>query len=136
MTVSITEISPNTRISFEILPTGSLGYEFKNVVFEGLISPSMAIALGVDIEADHVNRYASFKSGTPDDPRQYNYFQVTTSDGNRVTLGVPCIREGTLTVVSDRKCTLVWNSLSAKDQERLMTVLSANSLTPTSVTTE
>lgn len=132
MSVSIYDLAPNTRISFDVLPSGILGYKFENVVFEGLISASVAQRLGVDIEADHASRYASFADGTPDDPRQYPYFQITTSDGNVITMGVPCLRDGTLTVVSSGKLTLVWNSISPKDQERVMTALSAVGLTPTS----
>lgn len=136
MSVSIHDISPNTRISFDVRPSGTLGYKYTNVVFEGLISPSMAIELGVDIEADHASRYASFADGTPNNPREYAYFGITTSDGNRVIMGVPCIREDTLTVVASGKMTLVWNSITPKDQERVMTALSAVQLTPSSSTVE
>lgn len=129
---SIHEISPGTRISFGVRPTGTLNYTYTNVIFEGLITPSMAIDLGTDIEADHASRYAAFADGTPNDPRQYSYFRITTADGNKITMGVPCIREGTLTVVATGKLTLVWDAITPADQERVMTALSSVGLTPSS----
>lgn len=135
----ITDVTEGTRVSFEVYPVAYLANDFKDVTFEGVVTPSVARKLGHDLDAAHQNVYPVLVAAgvsVPNDPRQYNYAYVTFSNGESTFVGVPWIRPGTVISSNGKTLGLVFQNRDDKRRRRILEALSAINETPDAQTWE
>lgn len=131
----IQDVSIGSKISFELYPAAQYGNNFQNVTFTALFNSDIARQLGFDIIAANQQVYASLPAGTvPNDPTQYDYFQIKFSSGESAILGAPWIRAGSLTIHNGKKLTMVFDDLDEKRKDRIVAACKAQGETPSSIT--
>lgn len=130
--VSFSSIAIGSRITFELYPSAVFGYRMENVIFEGHVSPAVAIALGEDIQALHASVYNTLPVNTPDNPQQYNYIRVRNAEGKTHMIGEPYIREGSLIINDGRTLILTFEQISQTQVDRIFSALAHNNVSPTS----
>lgn len=132
---NIQDISIGAKISFELYPAAQYGNNYQNVTLTAIFNSDIARMLGFDIIAANQQVYSSLPAGTvPNDPTQYDYFQVSFSSGETAILGAPWIRAGTLVVHDGKKLTLVFDDLDERRKDRIIAACKAQGETPSSVT--
>ncbi len=134
--MEISNLEVGQSISFDILPATAavLGSSFKNVTFEGEISPRMAVKER-DIVALHIAIYPTLPQGTPNNAYQYNYIGITHPSGQFEIIPVPAIRKDSIEAKGMMKITMVFNNRSQTDLTHITQVLSGIGQVPDSVTT-
>lgn len=130
---SIYDVAIEQVFSFEVYPVEILGNVFKNVRLEGIVSARTARAAGVDIDVMHRNVYPSLPAGTPDNPDQYNWIRIQNTSGQFSYVGVPYLREDTITVSSNGMATLTFYNMTQRELDRVLNALSANGRSPDDV---
>lgn len=134
MTVSFKNIANRSRVTFEVYPSNVFGYKLTDVTFVAELDPQTALDLGEDIRALHASVFESLPPGTPDDPFQYDYVRVRTNEGKYLILGLPFIREGTLTVNSGRTLRMTFENINEAQIDRIFKSLAYNDVKPTEYT--
>lgn len=136
-TLTIFDIHPGTRFSFEVHPTSIIGNNFNGVKMVAIYGAEKARREGVDIESLHANIYPTLPAGlTEDDPYSYSYFEIQQPNGDYKVIGVPWIKSETLVVSSTSRVTMVFDDVTPIDVERMIESLSAIGKSPTSVVTD
>lgn len=131
---TLQEIPVGTVISFEVYPSAQYGNNFQSVTLMAVFSSDVARMLGFDYVAANQNVYQSLPAGTPIDPTQYNYFQIKYPSGQTEILGVPWIRNGTLTIKNGKRLTLVFDDIDATRKDRIIAAVLAQNEKPSSTT--
>lgn len=131
---NIQDISIGARISFELYPAAQYGNNYQNVTLTALFNSNIARVLGLDVIAANQQVYQSLPSGTPNDPTQFDYFQVTFDGGETMILGAPWVRAGTLTVHNGKKLTLVFDDIDEVRKDRIIAACKAQNENPSSTT--
>ena len=131
---NIQDITIGSKISFELYPAAQYGNNFQNVTLTAIFNADIARMLGLDVIAANQVVYQSLPSGTPNDPYQFDYFQVSFGGGETMVLGAPWIREGTLIGHSGKKLTVVFEDISSRDKELVIAACKAQGVNPSSVT--
>lgn len=132
--MNLQEIPVGTVISFEVYPSSQYGNNFQSVTLQAVFNSNIARALGFDYIAANQQVYSSLPAGTPIDPTQYNYFQIMTSSGETQILGVPWIREGTLSIHDGKRLTLVFDDLDETRKNRIIAAVTGVNEKPSSTT--
>lgn len=130
----IQDISIGSKISFELYPSAQYGNNYKNVTLAAIFNSDIARMLGFDVIGTNQQVFQSLPSGTPNDPSQFNYFQVVFSNGETAILGAPWVREGTLDVHNGRKLTLVFEDIDERRKDRIIAACKAQGENPSSTT--
>lgn len=130
MSLSLYSIPPNSRISFEMNASAMFGYRIENAVFGGVFNADIAMAMNIDIEAMHASAYASLPDGTPNDARQYDYFQIRLADGTTRVMGVPYVRDGSVKVSGGKTLVLTFTEITNEQFHRIKEALSSNGFSP------
>lgn len=130
--MQLQEIPIGTVISFEVYPSAQYGNNFQAVTLKATFDSSLARALGFDYIAANQQVYSSLPSGTPVDPTQYNYFQIQLASGEKQILGIPWIREGTLTIHNGKRLTLVFDDIDETRKDRIIAAVKGVNENPTS----
>jgi len=131
---NIQDISIGAKISFELYPSAQYGNNFQNVTLTLVCNSDIARVLGLDIISANQQVYQSLPAGTPNDPTQFEYFQVSFGDNQTVLLAAPWIREGTLVVHNSKKLTLVFDDIDERRKDRIIAACKAQNETPSSTT--
>lgn len=131
MTVSFSNIPTRSRVTFEVYPSNVYGYRLSDVTYVATVDPQTALDLGEDIRALHASVFESLPPGTPDDPFQYDYVRVRTNEGKYIILGLPFIRDGTLSVNSGRTLYMTFDNINEEQIQRVFKALSYNDVKPT-----
>lgn len=131
---TLQEVPIGTVISFEVYPSVQYGSNFQSVTLRAVFDSNIARMLGFDYIAANQNVYQSLPAGTPVDPTQYSYFQVEYGSGETEILGVPWIREGSLTIVNGKRLTLVFDDIDETRKERIIAAVLAQNERPSSTT--
>ena len=106
----------------ELLTTG-----FTNTYVNGVLDMDTAQMLGLDVRAKHQALYPLIKSkGYPDDPASYGYVRVTKENGSSTILGIPWIREATITVKQRRRITVDIPDVGVNDVGLVKAALESN----------
>lgn len=131
---NLQEIPIGTVISFEVYPSAQYGNNFQAVTLQAVFDSNIARQLGFDFIGANQSVYQSLPSGTPNDPTQYNYFQIKYASGETQILGAPWIRAGTLSIHNGKKLTLVFDDLDQTRKDRIIAAVKAQGENPSSVT--
>lgn len=92
----------NSRIyDFEVYAPTVLGTAFKRVEILGKFPFETAVLLGGDLQPLHAEVYSTgtLPAGTPNDPRQYEWYRIRKPDGSITTIGEPWINRTTIVEV-------------------------------------
>lgn len=95
----MTNFQIGAMYSFEVYAPSILTSSFKNVVAEGVLREAQAKQLGLDTRAMHARVFPYLPSGTPNDPSAYNYALFRTLTGETTILGIPWIRDSTVSLI-------------------------------------
>lgn len=132
--MNIQEIPAGTVISFEVYPSAQYGNNFQSVTLLGTFTAAIARKLGFDYIAANQNVYQSLPAGTPIDPTQYNYFEIQYPSGETEILGIPWIREGTLSINQGKRLTVVIDNIDETVKDRVIAAILAQNVKPSSTT--
>lgn len=131
--ISISDVRPDQRISFEVYPSNILGSNFKDVKLEGVLNARLAASL-VDIYSLHANIYPQLPEGSvPDDPTAYSYIEVQHRSGETTVIGTPWIREDTLSLTGSRRYVLTFENITEQDFNHIRLALAAIDKVPDTV---
>jgi len=111
---------------FEVYPVSVLGNNFKQVEILGYIPYETALLLAGELEPIHAEIYStnSLPVGTPNDPRQYNYYRIKKNNGDITILGEVWIDNSTIKEVSVKTAKITIPNASTTDVVRLREVFS------------
>lgn len=132
ISMNLQEIPIGTVISFEVYPSAQFGNNFQAVTLQATFNSTLARMLGFDYIAANQQVYSTLPAGTPNDPTQYNYFQIKLASGETQILGIPWIREGTLSIHNGKRLTLVFDDLDETRKNRIIAAVKAQGENPTS----
>lgn len=126
----ISQLKVGDTISFETIAPSIINLSYSQVKYAGTVSWSVARSFD-DIATLHRALYPSMDHAeVVDDYRSYDYimFQTTTGPKTEVVqvLGVPWIKEDTLTVSGHQNLTLLFPSISPDNITYLYQLLKAN----------
>ena len=130
---TLSEVQIGQRFSFQVYPTAIIGNSFADVTMEGNISADIARAYGFDIYSMHANVYPTLPAGTPNDPTQYSYVMVRMANNERQIIGVPWIRQDSITISTGGTFQLTFSNKTQLDLERAIAALSANGQMPDAI---
>ena len=127
----VSNLTPGQTISFE-LETKVLANEFKTCSYLGQVSYELAVTFD-DVDATHANIYSTLPTGTPNDPRQYNYILVKLPSGEKKPVGIPWIKDP-VTVVETCIITAKIYDASVNDAEDIKRALNARGYSDITIT--
>lgn len=129
---NIQDISIGAKISFELYPAAQYGNNFQNVTLTAVFNSTMARKLGFDVIATNQQVHPSLPAGTPNDPTQFDYFEIAYSNGDTMILGGPWIRQGSLTVHTGKQLTLVFDDIDETRKDLVIAAVKAQGVNPSS----
>lgn len=106
---------------FEVYAPSVLGTTFKRIEILGYFAYETAILLAGELEPMHAEVYSTgnLPTGTPNDPRQYNYYRIKKPDGSITTLGEPWIDQSSIVEVQSKTAVVTLPNMSTTDLIRL-----------------
>lgn len=106
---------------FETYASNILGTAFKRVEVLGYFPYETAIALFGELGPLHAEVYSTGRLpiGTPDDPRQYNYYRIKKPDGSISVIGEPWIDQSSIVQVTSGSATVLIPNVTTTDLNRL-----------------
>lgn len=107
---------------FETYAPSVLGTAFKRVEILGSFPYETAIALSsVELHSLHAEIYSlgRLPSGTPDDPRRYDYYRIKKADGSITIIGEPWIDQSTIVEVTSGVAVVTIPKMTASDVIRI-----------------
>lgn len=120
-------------VTFEVYPASILGARFGNVKVLAMLDKDSANTW-IDADAVHVNVFPTLPSGTPDNANEYQYLKFKHVNGNIGVIGLPWIREDSITVNETGTLTISIENVSPSDKEIIINALSANGYNAVSTT--
>lgn len=104
-------------VNFEVYPSTLIGTSFKNVRVIGLVDHT---GVNFDAAARHANVYSTLPPGTVNDFTAYMYLKVQLASKAIDFVGIPWIKENTLTILDGKAVTVVFpNSGDATTIQRI-----------------
>lgn len=111
--------------NFKVFPADLLGNNFNQVTVLGVINADIA-QLQLDINALHAQVYPYLPSGTPNNPRGYDYVFIRTQSGETTVLGITWIDLSTVVEISSGTIIAEIPNCTSSDIQRVREALSAN----------
>lgn len=131
--MSIQDIKPDQRISFDVYPSNILGNNFKDVKVLGFYSAFIA-ARFTDIYSLHANVYPQLPVGSvDDDATSYSYVEIQHRSGETTIIGTPYIKEDTIVISGSRRYTLTFENITEQDYNHIKLALASIDKTPSTV---
>lgn len=114
----------NKTYDFEVYAPTVLGTAFKRITILGYFPYVTAILLNGEIAPVHAEVYSTgnLPAGTPNDPRQYNYYRIQKPDGSITMLGEPWIDQSSIQEVQISTAICTIPNVSTSDLTRLSTM--------------
>lgn len=102
---------------FETYAPNVLGTAFKRIEILGNFPYETAIALFGELAPLHAEVFSTgnIPIGTPDDPRQYNWYRIKKPDGSITVLGEPWIDQSTIVEVTSGTAIITCPNLTTSD---------------------
>lgn len=121
----MTIMSNKKSYDFETYVPNILGTAFKQVQILGYFPYETAIALFGEIDPLHAEIFSTGRLpvGTPDDPRQYNYYRIKKQDGSITVIGEPWIDQASIVEVTSGTATVILPKVTTTDMIRLRDTL-------------
>lgn len=123
------QVMENKKIyDFETYAPQLLGTAFKRVEILGYLPYETAVLLNGEIAPMHAEIYSTgnLPVGTPNDPRQYNYYRIKKPDGTITMLGETWIDQSSIVNVQVGAATVRIPNASTSDLINLRNMLSQN----------
>lgn len=114
--------------SFDVHPVGVLGNGFKNVVALAVMDPATALK-EIDIYALHAQVYPSLPAGSPKRPTDYDYVKFRMPNGEETVLGMPWIKEDTITQITTSVIKVTLGGVTPADVTKVRNALVQNGFT-------
>lgn len=110
---------------FEVYAPSILGTAFKRIEILGYFSYETAILLAGEIAPMHASVFATgnLPLGTPNDPRQYNYYRIKKPDGSVTMLGEVWIDQSSILEIQTASAIITVPDVSTTDVVRLRDML-------------
>lgn len=110
---------------FEVYAPGILGTAFKRIEILGYFAYETAILLNGEIAPMHASVFATgnIPAGTPNDPRQYNYYRIKKPDGSVTMLGEVWIDQSSIREIVVSSAIITVPGVSTTDVIRLRDML-------------
>lgn len=111
---------------FETYAPQVLGTAFKRIEIMGYFGYDTAILLNGEIAPIHAEVFSTgnLPVGTPNDPRQYNYYRIKKPDGTTTMLGEVWIDQSSIQEVLVKTATILLPNVSTSDIIRLRNMFS------------
>ena len=115
-----------STVSFEVYPSTLFTTDYKACVLKSLLDSEDANAI-VDTLALHRQVFPTLPAGTvPDDPTKYNWLKVQLPNGKHEYLGLPWIKDSSVTLMANLTITVTIPNAKASDVDTISKVLGAN----------
>lgn len=111
--------------SFQIYPSSIIPDDFTNVLVMGEIDWESA-NMETDIYAQHAQCYPYLPAGTPNNPEHYNYLKLKTTTGAVRIIGIPFIKEETITEIGGKTILVEIPNRSSEDVAAVTAALVSN----------
>lgn len=126
-------LKPKSMVSFDVYPVAILGTGYVNATVLGIIDGSTAQALGFDPEQMHVNVYPTLPPGTPNHFSDYLYVRIRLENNTTTVVGLPWIKEETITLVQFGTLYVTIGNTGPEDQARVVKALAGIGLTASDI---
>lgn len=114
----------NDIISFDLHVDSVLPQDYEHVKVKGVITAQIATLLGADVYATHAQIYRLLPAGVaPDNPEEYLYLQIETSDGQTRILGLPWINADTIKVYNTSTAIFTVTDIAQEDINNIRDVI-------------
>lgn len=102
---------------FQTYVPNVLGNAFRRVEILGSFPYETALALFGGLNELHAEVFSTGRlpSGTPDDPRQYDYYRIKKADGSIVVIGEPWIDQSTIVQVASGTAVITMPNMTPTD---------------------
>lgn len=110
---------------FQTYVPSILGTAFKHVEIAGYLPYDSALLFNGELTPIHAEIYSTgqLPEGTPNDPRQYNYYIVKKPDGSTTVIGEAWIDASTIVPVSVKTAHITVPGASTSDMVKLRNML-------------
>jgi hypothetical protein len=121
----MTTMQNKKTYDFEVYAPAVLGTAFRNVEILGYFPYETAIMLAGELAPLHAEVYSTGRLpiGTPNDPRQYNYYRIKKPDGSITTIGEPWIDQASIKEVTNGTAIITLPKATTSDFIRLRDML-------------
>lgn len=128
--LSPSQLPIESIVSFNLYPVAVLGANVSGAkVIVPAMDASVAVRLGVDIQAIHANVYPTLPTSTPNDPTQYPWVGLELANGQTMFIGLPYIVDNTLVVASASSIQFTVDNVEPADQNAILQALAAAGFT-------
>lgn len=115
----------NQVYTFDIYPRVYFDTNFNNVTVMGTVGHEIA-AKYADIYALHAQVYPTLPTGTPNDPRVFDYLMLKTATGSTTVIAKPWIKEDTIELIQAKTLVVTIDDVVASDISRIKNALLQN----------
>lgn len=111
--------------NFQVYAPSVLGSDFRNIEILGYLPYETAVMLNGELAPVHAEVFSTGRlpNGTPNDPRQYNYYRIRKPNGTTTTIGEVWIDSSTIEVVDNATAYITIPNASNSDLRNLQTAL-------------
>lgn len=129
---ALSQLTIGSTVSFDVYPAAIIGSSFDDVKVLAILDMDTA-GFWIDPIALHINVKPSLPDGVPDDPQDYQYLKLKHPNGNIEVIGVPWIREDTISHSQSGTLVITVDNVGPEDRDTIVRALSANGYRAASV---
>ncbi len=122
---ALSQLTIGSTVSFDVYPAAIIGSSFDDVKVLAILDMDTA-SFWIDPLALHINVKPSLPDGVPDDPQDYQYLKLKHPNGNVEVIGVPWIREDTISHSQAGTLVITVDDVGPEDRDTIVRALSAN----------
>lgn len=126
MSINFSEYIGKT-VSFSVYPAQLLTDSFTNVIIAAVATSDAARSF-IDAPRLHVEVFPTLPEGTPNGYQLYDYLLIKKPDNTITAIGVPWVREETLSVVSSTELVASIRGMNVSDIPRIKQILAENGI--------
>jgi hypothetical protein len=119
--------------NFEVYGTQILGNNYSGVTILAIMDADSA-AKEIDAVSKHAAMFPYLPNGTPNNWRSYDYVKIKTVTNQVTVIGMPWIKENTITLVEARTATIKVGNVTGSDANRIRNALITNGFNDIEIT--